>query len=247
MQLYLIRHAQSENNALYASSGSYDGRVTDPALSKTGLTQANILAQFLVRGEPSAKTDEHDTFNRRGFDITHIYCSLQRRSIETALAISKTLNLPAAADSDLHEWGGVFEIVGEDRDYVGEPGPNRSYFQEQYPTLVLPEDLGNEGWWNRPHEPRQDAFARARKYLDRLLKRHGASDDNIALVTHAGFYHSLMATISQIPLDPENERWMTGVLFAMNNAAISRVAFRDNGIVLAYLNRVDFLPKELIT
>jgi hypothetical protein len=56
-----------------------------------------------------------------------------------------------------------------------------------------------------------------------------------------------MATISQIPLDPENERWMTGVLFAMNNAAISRVAFRDNGIVLAYLNRVDFLPKELIT
>ena len=115
MELYLIRHAQSENNALYASSGSFEGRHIDPTLSKKGQAQANLLARFLARGEPSVKTDEYDTFNRRGFDITHIYCSLLRRSIETALAISKTLNLPAVADNDLHEWGGVFEIVGEDR------------------------------------------------------------------------------------------------------------------------------------
>lgn len=247
MQLYLIRHAQSENNALYARTGSFDGRNSDPGLSEVGQAQARLLARFLKQGDPSAKTDEHDAFNRRGFGITHLYCSLLRRSIETALAVSSSLNIPAVADRDLHEWGGVFEIIGEEREYRGLPGPNRSFFEENYPALKLPDSLGEEGWWDRPHEPRHEAFIRASRFLEALLAQHGGSEDNIALVTHAGFYHSLITEITGLPLDPDNERWLTGILFAMSNAAVTRISFLERGIILVYLNRVDFLPRNLIT
>ena len=44
MTLFLIRHAQSANNALYDSSGSTIGRVEDPELTSLGVRQAQILA-----------------------------------------------------------------------------------------------------------------------------------------------------------------------------------------------------------
>jgi len=247
MQLYLIRHAQSENNALYVRTGSFDGRDPDPRLSKVGRAQAKLLARFLTDGDPAAITDEHDAFDQHGFGITHIYCSLLRRSIETALEISSALEIPAAAHEDLHEWGGVFDIVGEDNEHRGLPGPDREYFESRYPDLQLPDSLSDLGWWDRPHEERHEAFNRATLFLDDLINRHGNSEDNVALVTHAGFYHSLLSEITEIPLDPENDRWLTKVLFALNNTAISRVSFLDFGVILVYLNRVDFLPRDLIT
>lgn len=247
MQLYLIRHAQSVNNALYAASGSYHERSSDPILSEAGRAQAELLARFLGHGDPASETDEHDAFNRKGFGITHLYCSLLRRSVETALTISRSLNVPAIAELDLHEWGGIFEIIGENRDYVGLPGSNRAFFEEHYPTLILPESLNEDGWWSRPHEQRDEAFDRASRFLDELMTRHNGSEDNVALVTHAGFYHSLLTKISGLPLEPENDRWLTKVLFAMNNAAVSRIDFHEHGIVMVYLNRVDFIPRDLIT
>lgn len=247
MQLYLIRHAQSRNNALYVRSGSFDGRSPDPRLSEVGRAQAKLLAQFLAQGDPEAKTDAHDAFNQRGFGITHLYCSLLSRSIETALEISKAVNIPAVADCDLHEWGGVFELIEGDKNHRGLPGPNREYFEQNYPEMILPDSLDDGGWWNKPHEPKSAAFARASRLLDDLLAKHDGTDDSVALVTHAGFFHSLLSMITEIPLTPENDRWMTKVLFALNNAAITRLSFYDRGTILVYLNRVDFLPRELIT
>jgi 2,3-bisphosphoglycerate-dependent phosphoglycerate mutase len=247
MQLYLIRHAQSENNALYVRTGSFDGRNPDPRLSEVGRAQARLLARFLAQGDPEAKTDVHDAFNQRGFGITHLYCSLLRRSIETALEISEAVTIPAVAHCDLHEWGGVFELVENDEEHRGLPGPNRAYFEQNYPDLILPDSLGDRGWWNKPHEPKSEAFARASRLLEDLLAQHNGTDDSVALVTHAGFFHSLLSMITEIPLAPDNDRWMTKVLFAMNNAAITRVSFYERGTVLLYLNRVDFLPRELIT
>jgi 2,3-bisphosphoglycerate-dependent phosphoglycerate mutase len=247
MQLYLIRHAQSENNALYVRTGSFESRSSDPGLSEVGQAQAHLLGRFLKQGDPASNADQHDAFNQHGFDLTHLYCSLLRRSIETALAVSSSVNIPVVADVDLHEWGGVFEISGEDREYLGLPGPNRSFFEESYPEVILPESLGDEGWWDQPHEPRQEAYLRAGRFLKALLAKHGGSEDNVALVTHAGFYHSLLTEIAGLPLDPDNERWMTGILFAMNNAAVSRISFVERGTIFVYLNRADYLPRELVT
>ncbi|MFN2187915.1 MAG: histidine phosphatase family protein [Candidatus Promineifilaceae bacterium] len=246
MQLYLIRHAESENNALYARTGSYEQRNPDPRLSETGHAQAQLLARFLDQANPEAKTDAHDTFDQRGFKITHIYCSLLRRSIETALAISEVLDIPAVAYPDLHEWGGMFELVGEE-ERKGLAGPNRAFFSENYPDLVLPDSLDDEGWWSRPHEEKHETFPRAERVLRELLSLHKDFEDHVVLVTHAGFFHSLLTTLFEIPLDANNEYWGTKVLFAANNAAITRISINQRGVVMMYLNRVDFLPRGLIT
>jgi broad specificity phosphatase PhoE len=43
-------------------------------------------------------------------------------------------------------------------------------------------------------------------------------------------------------LPPENEHW-----FIMNNAAITRIDFHPDRVEVVYVNRVDFLPSELVT
>jgi broad specificity phosphatase PhoE len=72
------------------------------------------------------------------------------------------------------------------------------------------------------------------------MERHGHTDDRVAVVGHGGFYNDLLAAILNLP---QRE----GYWFALNNAAIARMDFDEERIGLAYLNRVDFLPKGLIT
>ena len=82
--------------------------------------------------------------------------------------------------------------------------------------------------------------------MQQLLERHGHTDDRVAVISHGGFYNSLLAALLALP-EPEN------VWFALNNAAITRIDFHDASdefaehIALAYMNRVDFLPPELVT
>ena len=117
MRLYFIRHAQSENNQLYAETGSHSGpeRRPDPELSPLGRQQARKLAQFLRDyGHPDArKAWGYDTQNLAGFGITHLYCSLMVRAVATGSIVSKTLGLPLVAWEELHEVGGIHQKVEE--------------------------------------------------------------------------------------------------------------------------------------
>ena len=49
MQLYFIRHGQSENNLLWDQTRSDTGRVGDPELTSNGQLQANLVAQYLAK------------------------------------------------------------------------------------------------------------------------------------------------------------------------------------------------------
>ena len=47
MQLYLIRHGQSTNNARWEAQENYDTyRSSDPTLTEKGIRQAELLADF---------------------------------------------------------------------------------------------------------------------------------------------------------------------------------------------------------
>ncbi len=79
MKLYLVRHAQSENNVIWNGSDHVEGRSSDPEITETGHRQAEQLGQHLAHplGEPrqhpfNAKKTTH-------FGLTHIYCSLMTR------------------------------------------------------------------------------------------------------------------------------------------------------------------------
>jgi len=237
MQLYFIRHGQSENNALWMSTGSAKGRSEDPGLTEVGRQQAEFLAQFLRR---DVVANGRDIQNVAGFGITHLYTSLMVRAVDTGTIIARTLDLPLVAWEDLHEYGGIHLRDEQTDERIGLPGRNRAYFEEHYPDLVLPDSLGEEGWWNRPFEEPELRLPRAKRFLRDLMEKHGHTDDRVAVVSHGGFFNYLLAAILDMP-------GREGYRFVMNNAAISRIDFRDEDTWLVYLNRVDFLPRELIT
>jgi 2,3-bisphosphoglycerate-dependent phosphoglycerate mutase len=242
MQFYFIRHGQSENNYLWDRTGSSKGRSIDAELTPVGRQQAEILAQFLHRADPGAARNGRDSQNAAGFGITHLYSSLMIRAVTTGTIVADALGLPLVAWVDAHETGGIYledEQDGELR-RTGQPGNGRSYFETHYPGLVLPESLDETGWWNRPFEEPEQRPIRARRFLHDLMERHGNSEDRIAVVSHGAFYNQLLAALFKMT-DKDN------LWFILNNAAITRIDFCAEGVDVVYLNRVDFLPRELIT
>lgn len=247
MQFYFIRHAQSENNALWARTGSSEGRSPDPGITDVGHQQAEILAEFLARTTPEVEARGRDPHNLYGFGITHLYSSLMRRAIITGTYVAEALDLPLVAWEDIHERGGIFihdEEIGERR---GLPGATPADLADIFPHLVLPDTLDDEGWWNRPFEPHDQVPVRAQRFIKELLARHGGTHDRVAIVSHGGFYIDLLAVLLDFPLANTHLDEPRQVVFTINNAAITRIDVVEDIVNLVYLNRVDFLPQELIT
>jgi len=246
MQFYFIRHGQSENNLLWQRTGSSEGRSEDPDLTDVGRQQAHLLAQYLRGPDPSPAVQGRDLLNLGGYGLTHLYTSLMVRSVATGTIVARALDLPLVAWEETHERGGIHRRDEETDERIGQPGHNRAYFEAHYPDLVLPESLGEAGWWNRPYEEPEQSLARAEHFLRELLERHGRTEDRVAVISHGGFYNHLLVTLLSLP-EPDR------VWFALNNAAITRIDFRDpeaegvRPIAVIYMNRVDFLPRELIT
>ncbi|MBI5034905.1 MAG: histidine phosphatase family protein [Chloroflexi bacterium] len=238
MQFYFIRHGQSANNLLYDTTGSSIGRNQDPELTPIGVEQAEKLARFLHEG--SLQTDNKRSNNPiANVSLTHLYSSLMTRAVSTGTIVSKEIGLPLVAWEDIHETGGIYLDDEDSGTRIGQPGRNRNYFLERYPDLVLPLTLGSTGWWNRPFEERDQRPARAERFLNELIARHGNGDDRVAIISHGGFYNYLLRTVLKLGRD---DCW-----FVLNNVGITRLDFHAAGVDLVYMNRIDFLPPELIT
>ncbi len=247
MQLYLIRHCQSENNALWYRTGGSDGRFADPLLTEKGEIQADILADYLrVSREPSDAPFAGGPVHK-GLRITHLYCSLMQRAVQTAMPIARELNLPLVAWPEIHERGGIYLTNPETGIGEGLPGPGRSFFEETYPQLVLPESLDESGWWNRPYEEQDEALLRAADLMQAVMARHGGTDDHVAFVTHGGFTQSILQTIFGI--NPRGSRFSGDrhIWLKSNNGSITRIDISDDTLRLTYLNFVDYMPGNLLT
>jgi 2,3-bisphosphoglycerate-dependent phosphoglycerate mutase len=238
MQLYYIRHGQSANNLLLETTGSNDGRSEDPEITPRGRRQAEVLARFLNKQVPIGNASI-DRQNVTGFGITHVYTSLMVRSVATACIVAQELGLRPIALEELHEGGGIYLDDPSTGQKIGRPGKGREYFQSHYPRLVLPDGLGDEGWWNRPFEEYEEMFPRAERFLAGLLARHGAADDHVAVISHAGFYDVLVRTIFKVG---RQAAW-----FGLSNTAITRIDYVREEFGLVYSNRVDFLTGDLLT
>lgn len=242
MQLYFIRHAQSENNLLWAQTGSHEGRNQDPDITPVGRQQARTLAEFLrgPDGVQQALKVDHDPQNVHGFGLTHLYCSLMIRAVETGQVVARALDLPLVSWPDIHEVGGIHIRDPQTGEHVGLPGHGRSFFETEYPDLVLPDSITEAGWWDRPFEEYEQRRDRAQRFLDELHRRHGDSEDRVAVISHGGFYNHVMRCLLRMPED--RSRW-----FSMNNAAITRIDLSEDSTWIHYTNRCDFLPGEIIT
>ena len=125
MRCYFIRHAQSENNHLWDSTGSNKGRSDDPHLTATGVQQAEVLAAYLRHAAGAGQSATRDLQQIDDMHITHVYCSLMSRAVATATMVAKALRVPLAARDDLFEVGGVYLEDDATGEMIGRPGASR--------------------------------------------------------------------------------------------------------------------------
>ena len=242
MQVYLIRHAQSENNATWDKNNGAKYRVADPKLTELGISQAKATAEFLTETHPDQETYWVDPQNVCGFGITQMYCSLMERAVQTGTIISQKLGVPLAGRLDLHEVGGIYlkELVDEKEQIRILHGHTREYFVKKYSSLILPEGIEARGWWRGGMETAEEKIQRAEQVIDFLLQKHGGTDDRIGVITHGGAYKQIFRVLFKVA--PK-----TIFTVLLNNCSITRLDFNENGVTLMYQNRVDFLPPGLIT
>jgi 2,3-bisphosphoglycerate-dependent phosphoglycerate mutase len=242
MELCIVRHGQSTNNALTDPQD----RLCDPPLTELGWLQAEIVAQHLATGSRLTLWEEGSS-NQQGFGITRLCCSPMWRALQTAQYIGRALKSAPEVWIDLHEHGGIFLDHGEAEGVVGYPGKTRTEILAEFPDYVLPEGITEQGWWHYPgHEEISAFYGRAIKVAEALRKRAAHDEqasrrERIAMVSHGGFIAALLrALLGQLP--------DSGVYYRHFNTSISWIGFRANGhLHVEYLNRVDHLPLELIS
>lgn len=228
MHVYLIRHAQSENNIL--TEENYHQRKVDPALTELGYRQRDILADFLASGA--------DVRNER-FEITQLYASAMYRSLLTAQPLASALNLKPQVWVDLHEKGGMF--LQRNGITSGFNGMTRSSIQTEFPDYTLPQTISESGWYDAElgMEPEAHSLFRAIK-VAKSLRGRGHRDEVIALISHAGFLDILLKAIfDQLPSRAHTMRYLHA------NTAITRINYQGSRPTLHYMNRVDHLPPDM--
>jgi len=244
MELYLVRHGQSTNNALTDQSK----RVRDPELTELGRRQAEEVALHLARGsnpELSVGVSAEDTHlhYRTGYGITHLYCSAMWRSLQTAEPVMRETGLPVEVWVDIHECGGVFLDHLDGHGPVGHEGASRSRIAESFPDYLLPEGVTESGWWNKAFEENASCDERAVRVADELgrVAREEVHQERVVLVTHAGFASALMRALLHPLAGPR-------VFFHHYNTAITRIDIGQEGrVAVRYANRVHHLAMDMLS
>jgi len=238
MILYIIRHAQSTNNALDDESN----RVCDPELSELGRQQAELLARHLAGGAgPEFERGRLVVPNGAGYGIARLFVSPMRRALQTARPVARALGLTPEVWVDLHEHGGIFLDHGPEVGYVGYPGLSRAEMQAILPGCMLPDGVTERGWWWGAREDRPACEARAARVAATLRQWAAAMDERIALISHGDLIDALIRALLQ-PMPAQ------GCYFLHANTAISLLELRPDGrIRVDYLNRTDHLPQGMIS
>ena len=234
MQLYIIRHAQSTNNALPDERD----RVCDPPLTPLGWRQAETLAHHLAT-RPDLEPPRTPPPLPVGRRFQRLYCSAMLRALQTARPIAAALGLTPTVWPDIHECGGVYlDEPGGGR--TGQPGLGRSAILGDFPGYELPETLAEEGWYSGGFEEWEARQARAERVAAELLRQR-ESDAVVALVSHGDFIKTLLRVLFRQPPD-------IAIAYYHYNTAVTRLDLRADGYLdVHYLNRVDHLPPDLIT
>ena len=218
MEIYLIRHAQSLNNALP------EQRVADPPLTELGRHQASRLA-------PSVTS----------LGLTRLICSPFRRTLETAEFIRSSTKLSPEVWVELHERGGC--VAGIDPETtVGRPGMTRNEIKAEFPQFQVPDQIDGVGWWkSKPTETLEEAYARAQAIVSRIKDEFARTDECVAFITHGDFKTLMLACFFSEPLptcDP---------LSVIHNTGTSKLVLTPDATVLEYVNQVDHLNPDLVS
>jgi 2,3-bisphosphoglycerate-dependent phosphoglycerate mutase len=237
MQIYIIRHAQSTNNAL----DDQRFRVADPLLTEIGHRQAEILADHLARGcGRFAVTNRQAYAPGAGYGISRLYCSPMRRALQTTLPVSRAIGLAPEVWIEIHEYGGVWQETGVGGGVRGYSGMTRGEIETEFPGYVLPEGVGERGWWRGTQEEPETFLSRTAWVVD-TLHSWAESEERVAIITHGAFIDGLLNTLLKVAR-------VQPVYYHHDNTGITLIDFRPSGkLSIRFLNRLDHLPAELVT
>ncbi len=226
MDLFLIRHGESYNNALEDSSQ----RVSDPPLTALGEEQAERVASHLARG---GHLDPAERDGRPGLDS--LYCSPMLRALQTARPIAGALGAAAEVWVDIHEVGGIWQAGKGDLH-----GMSRAEIESGFPGVGLPDGVGEDGWWPGGQETKPAGRGRAIAVAGELQERarqseeRGDTPERLAIVTHGDYMSGLIKALTdQLPGQ--------GLSYDHENTAITRFRLGAAGCVVRYLNRCEHL------
>jgi len=195
MQLYLIRHAQSQNNAL-----PEEERVEDPELTELGHQQAEHLAEWI----PS-------------LNLTRLITSPFRRTLLTTEPIFRATSLNPEVRIDLHEQGGCYSGHGFGNK-VGRPGMTRREIEAEFAGYQVADDIDGQGWWqSRPYETWEAARMRAARLLESVRREFAHTDERVAFVMHADIKRLLLSRLISEPLDTPCNTSVTEIEFTASS------------------------------
>ncbi len=229
MELFLIRHGQSTNNALT----DWTQRVEDPLLTASGEQQAARTAAHVAAGlhlHPTARDTVKPVLHR-------LYCSPMIRAMQTADAIAQAIGVAPEIWVDIHEVGGIYLDDGARK--VGYPGRARSELARRFPKCVLVPELTEGGWWNRDFEEPHVGHGRAANVATMLRERAG-EETRVGLVSHGDFLSALLKAFCGQSVD-------TGFYYEHRNTGITCIDLTPQSARIRYLNRIDHLPADLDT
>lgn len=179
MQIYLVRHGQSQANA--GLTDKLDSDLTD-----MGQQQAARTAERL-----------------RGEGLTRAYVSPLRRTLETISFLCSAADLRAEVTAEACEyfsahWPGYRDFQGLSPDEIAAEFPF-AYFGSTFPC--------EPKWW--PQEPENDQliYARAVRVRDALLRQFAGSEQRLVLVSHAETVGRLIEALLHNPPDPNGPPW----------------------------------------
>jgi len=248
MQLYLVRHAQSNNNA---NVDARTEREPDPALTDLGTRQASALADYLTSAlEPDQLSDtlawRYGTFDGLRYRIDRVVTSPMWRALQTAQPLREKLAVPVKVWPELCEIGGLYHFRGGRAH--GLPGLTRVQMRQQFPAYDLPTRITQHGWWRGDRETIHAARTRALSVAGEVRERFAAdwAEERVLLIAHAGFLNILLqAFLGTLTTDPEVD---DGFIAYFYNTSITRLDLSDDGYTsLRYVNRLPHLPDEMVS
>ena len=179
MQLYLIRHAQSQNNAL-----PEEQRVEDPPITAIGHRQAEHLAEAVAK-----------------LGLTHLVTSPFRRTLETTEHLRRVTGLSPIVRKELHELGGCVRghtAIG----LTGAPGMTRIQIDKEFGGYEIAPEIDGQGWWaEQPFETYEAALQRAANLLASTRREFAGTDARVAYVMHADIKLLVLDCFHSEPLD----------------------------------------------
>lgn len=217
-KLYLVRHAQSTNNAYPEPQ-----RIPDPPLTDLGKQQALALATFAPK-----------------IDATHLLTSPFLRTLQTTEPIVRTTGLVPIIHAELFEQGGCYRGYDPIGKYP-EPGLRRSEIAKHFPGWHIDPAIDEQGWNKLPHYENLDmAKERAKRVAKKLQQEFQDSAARVLLVIHADFKLRLLeALLRRDDLEAS--------LGSVINTSISSLILESNEWQLDTWNNHQHLPTDWIT